>query len=145
MKRHVGEFFKRGLIAMGGGPIVLAIVYWILWRTGAVEAIGVEEMVRGILTVSLLAFLAGGINVVYQIERLPLAFAILIHGVVLYIDYAVLYLVNGWLASGREAFLIFTAIFAAGYLLVWCVIFAVTKVGVDRMNRGIRQNTMEKT
>lgn len=141
MKRHVGEFFKRGLIAMGGGPIVFAIVYWFLWKNGIVEMIGAEEMVRGILTVSLLAFLAGGINVIYQIERLPLAFAILIHGVVLYIDYAVLYLVNGWLASGREAFLIFTAVFAVGYLLVWGVIFAVSKIGVDRMNRKIREQT----
>ena len=141
MKRHAVDFFKRGLIAMGSGPVVLAIVYWFLWKNGIVEMISAAEMIRGILTVSLLAFLAGGINVVYSMERLPLAYAILIHGVVLYIDYAVIYLVNGWLASGRVAFLIFTAIFVGGYFLVWSVIFAVTKIGVERMNRKIRQGS----
>ena len=52
---------------MGFGPIVLAIVYFILGLTGVAENIGVYDMVIGITTITALAFLCGGMTVVYQI------------------------------------------------------------------------------
>ena len=96
MKKIVLEFFRRGFIASGFGPIVLAILYLILKQQALVEILTVNEVCIGIFSLSALAFVAGGMNVIYQIERLPLMVAILIHGTVLYITYLGTYLLNSW-------------------------------------------------
>jgi hypothetical protein len=137
MKRYVLAFIQRGLLVMGWGPICMAVVYLILWKCGVVATVATGEMVLGILTVSLMTFFAGGIGVVYQIERLPLLYAFLIHFVTLYLDYVVIYLINGWLADGIIPFLIFTAIFIAGFLLIWCVVYFITRANVRKMNESM--------
>ena len=53
-------------------------------------------------------------NAIYQIERLPLMVAILIHGSVLYISYLVTYLLNDWLDWGVMPIVVFSAIFLVG-------------------------------
>ena len=68
MKKNVLEFFRRGLIACGFGPIVLAIFYLILQHQCAVETLTVNQVCLGIFSLSALAFIAGGMNVIYQIE-----------------------------------------------------------------------------
>ncbi len=140
MSQHMKKFVLRGLVAMGFGPICLAVVYLVLWRCGAVESVGAGEMVLGVLTVSVMAFFAGGLNVVYEIERLPLLYAALIHSVILYLDYAVIYLINGWLEDGWIPFLSFSAIFAAGFWLIWFAVYLFTKANVEKMNRSMEQN-----
>ena len=137
MKKHVIDFFKRGFVAMGFGPIVIAIVFAILGATGVVDTLSVWEMVKGILTVSLMAFIAAGVTVVYQIERLPIIYATLIHGVALYLDYAIIYLVNGWLKSEALPFAIFSACFVLGYALVWVIVYLFIRKDVSRLNKRV--------
>ena len=67
MKKFVLEFLRRGLIASGIGPIVLAIVYLILQKTNAVETLSVNQVCIGIFSITALAFIAGGMNAIYQI------------------------------------------------------------------------------
>ena len=128
MKKFVSEFLRRGLIACGLGPIVLAIVYWILQQTAAVETLTVNQVCIGIFSLSALAFIAGGMNVIYQIERLPLMVAILIHGGVLYISYLATYLLNGWLEWGVTPIFVFSGIFVVGYFAVWAIIYSIIKL-----------------
>ena len=137
MKQVIREFFRRGLIACGFGPLILAAVYLILQQAG-LRTLTVHEVCVGILSLWGLAFLAGGMNVVYQIERLPLMVAILIHGGVLYVGYLVTYLVNDWLAWGMTPVLVFTAIFVLGYLAVWAVIYTVTKQNTEQVNAMLK-------
>ena len=111
MKKTIIEFFQRGLIACGFGPLVLAIIYLILKQNNVIEILTVNQVCTGIFSLSLLAFVAGGMNVIYQIERLPLMLAILIHGGVLYICYLGTYLLNDWLKTGTFPILVFTIIF----------------------------------
>ena len=92
MKNNLLDFVRRGLIACGLGPLVLAVLYWILHQNGIVDTLTVDEVCLGILSLTLLAFIAGGMNVLYQIERLPLMAAISIHGAVLYTSYLCTYL-----------------------------------------------------
>ena len=122
MNKIAKEFFRRGVAACGLGPIVLAILYLILQHNGLVEFLTVNEVCIGIFSLSALAFLAGGMNAIYQIERLPLMMAILIHGSALYVSYLVTYLVNDWLEWGTTPILIFSVIFVLGYLVIWAVI-----------------------
>ena len=144
MKKNVLEFFRRGLIACGFGPIVLAIFYLILQHQCAVETLTVNQVCLGIFSLSALAFIAGGMNVIYQIERLPLMVAILIHGGVLYISYLVVYLINGWLKSGVTPFLVFSGIFIIGYMAVWAVIYSITKKRTERINEKLKQKQLNK-
>ena len=116
MKKFVLEFLRRGVIASGIGPIVLAIVYLILKQSAAIDTLTVNQVCVGIFSLSALAFIAGGMNAIYQIERLPLMIAILIHGGILYISYLVTYLLNDWLEWGTTPILVFSAIFVFGYL-----------------------------
>ena len=90
--------------------MVLAVLYLILQKQGAVQTLTVREVCLGIFSLSALAFVAGGMNAIYQIERLPLMAAVLIHGSVLYAGYLAAYLINGWLEQGIFPILIFTGI-----------------------------------
>ena len=120
MKKFVLEFMRRGLVACGLGPIVLAFLYLILQQTAAVETLSVNQVCIGIFSLTALAFIAGGMNAIYQLERLPLMVAILIHGSVLYVSYLGTYLLNDWLDLGVLPIVVFSAIFVVGYLRCLC-------------------------
>lgn len=140
MKRHILEFIRRGMMACGLGPLVLAVLYLILQHQGLVQTIKVSEICLGIVSLSALAFIAGGMNMIYQVEHLPLMAAISIHGAVLYIAYLVTYLVNGWLGRGITPLLVFSAIFILGFLLIWAGIYFITKRNTERLNKILKQD-----
>lgn len=144
MKKIVQEFIRRGLMACGFGPLVLVVLYLVLKQTTDVQVLSVREVCLGIVSLSALAFIAGGMNVLYQIERLPLMAAILLHGGVLYGGYLAVYLVNGWLQSGVGPLLIFTLIFAVGYLVIWCIIYFATRRRTARLNQILQQKRSER-
>ena len=85
--------------------------------------LSVNQVCLGIVSLSALAFVAGGMNVIYQVERMPLMLAILIHGGILYLGYLGTYLINGWLELGMTPVLVFSGIFAGCYLLIWGFIY----------------------
>lgn len=135
MKQFWKNFCLRGLLAMGFGPVVLAIIYGILGATGAAQTLSPAEVCKGILSITVMAFIAAGITAAYHTEQLPLPCAILIHTGVLYIDYAVMYLFNDWIPRNLTAFGIFTAIFAAGFALTWLVIYLVSRKQIQDLNQ----------
>jgi len=139
MRRTVLEFLRRGLVACGLGPIVLAVLYLILQRTGAVEILTVKQVSTGIFSLSALAFIAGGMNVIYQIEKLPLMPAILIHGGILYISYLGTYLINNWLEWGTMPILVFTGVFVFSYLVIWVIIYSVIKKRTENLNEILKK------
>lgn len=140
MKQNIFGFFRRGFVACGFGPLVLAVLYLILKREGVIDTLTVNEVCMGIISLSALAFIVGGMNIVYSIERLPLMLAILLHGVVLYISYLATYLLNGWLEWGSTPILVFSGIFLFGYLAIWAIIFFTTKKKTARLNEKLKQN-----
>ena len=146
MKTAISDFIRRGLNACGLGPIVLAVFYLILQQKTNIEMLTVRQVCIGIFSLSALAFIAGGMNFIYQIERLPLMLAILIHGSVLYICYLITYLINGWLELGTAPFLVFSVIFAVGYLAIWAIIYAIIQRRTAKINALLKkkQQTAEK-
>ena len=139
MKKFWKEFLFRGLICASGGPVVLAIIYGILGATGAVEAFSPAEVCTGILTITLLAFIAAGMTAIYQIEQLPLPIMILLHGGALYIAYILTYLLNGWLQRSLIPIAIFTGIFIAGYAVIWFIFYYVEKMKADKLNKLLKE------
>ena len=145
MKKYVLEFFRRGLVACGFGPIVLAILYLILQHQAAVETLTVNQVCMGIFSLSALAFIAGGMNVIYQMERLPLMVAILIHGVILYISYLGTYLLNDWLEWGVTTIFVFSCIFVFGYLAIWAIIYSIIRKRTEKLNMILKQKQNSHT
>ena len=138
LKKYFKEFLLRGLVSMGFGPIVLSIIYGILGLCGVVDKLAINEVALGFLSITALAFLCGGMTVVYQIEEIGISKAITLHGIALYVAYAVVYITNNWLKDGLTPFLIFTVIFVVGYALVWLVIYLITKRRTDSLNEKIK-------
>ena len=137
MKKFWKQFFMRGIVAGGGGPVVLAIIFLCLGLSGMVQTLDVFQVVLGIVSSFVMAFVAAGISAVYQIEKLPLVWATLIQGGVLYIDYLGIYLLNGWLADGIVPFLVFTAIFVVGFAIIWLVVYLSIKYNANKLNQKL--------
>ena len=138
MKQFWKEFFLRGLLCAGGGPLVLAIIYGTLGATGVATHFSPREVCLGIVSVTLLAFTVASMTAIYQIEQLPLPTAILLHGGALYIAYILTYLLNGWLQNSLIPILVFTGIFVAGYALIWLIIYFVEKEKAEKLNKLLK-------
>ena len=134
MKKHIKDFIRNGLLACGLGPVVWSIIYVILCLCGVVDEIPVIKATVEVVSVTVLAFIAGGIVVVYKIESLPLVAATLIHAIALYVDYVVIYLMNGWLDGGITPLIIFTLCFAVGFAIIWCAVYFTTKKSAEKIN-----------
>ena len=139
MKKVIKDFFLRGLVTCGFGPLVLAVLYLILGKTGVIGTLTPERVSIGIFSLTALAFIAGGTNAVYQIERLPLMVAILIHGAVLYLTYLATYLINDWLELGATPVLVFSAIFVVGYFAIWGIIYRIIKKNTHKVNEMLKE------
>ena len=139
MKKIVLGFVRRGLVVSCLGPVVLAVIYLILQHQANVVTLSVNEVCLGIFSLSALAFLAGGMNVIYQIEQLPLMAAVMIHGCVLYAGYLATYLLNDWLEWGITPILVFSGIFVLGYLVIWAIIYSIIKRNTKRINEILQK------
>ena len=139
MKKIIAEFFRRGFVACGLGPIVLAIFYLIMQQQGIIQTLTVNQVCIGIFSLTALAFVAGGMNAIYQVERLPLMVAVSVHGCVLYISYLITYLLNDWLERGITPILVFSGIFILGYLVIWAIIYFIIRHNTAKVNEMLKE------
>lgn len=139
MKKCILDFMKRGLLASAGGPLVMAIVFFILGCNGTVETLDVFDVVKGILSVTLMAFIAAGITAVYQVEQLPLPIAIGLHCIALYFDYLLIYLFNGWLLNQLIPILIFTGSFLIGFAVIWLFVWLNIRKKASTLNSKLHK------
>lgn len=135
MKKFIRNFCLRGAMFAWGGPVILAIVWMCLKQAGVVSSLTVNEVALGIISTTVLAFIAAGISVVYQIESLPKSFAGLLQAAVLYLDYLGFYLLNGWIPWNK--IWIFTVIFAVGFAIIWFSIYIPIRIKVNKVNHMI--------
>ncbi len=142
MKKHILDFLHRGSVACGLGPVVLAVIYLCLPQQMDMQMVSVKQVCVEILSIAALAFIAGGMNAIYQVERLPLMAAILIHGVILYGCYLGVYLLNSWLEWGIIPVLVFTGIFVVGFFVIWAIIYSIIKRNTEKINEMLEKRRM---
>lgn len=135
MKKFWKDFFMRGSSAAWCGPVSVCLVWVCLDAAGVLGPMDIATVTKGVISGTVIAFIAAGITAIHQLEQLPRGIAILIHAAVLYLDYLIIYLLNNWLSVSR--IWIFTLCFAAGFALIWVIIFAVNRKAVNRMNAKI--------
>ena len=143
MRKFILEFLRRGWGACGVGPLILGIIYLALRQSAALETLTINQACIGIFSTAALAFVAGGMNAVYRLERLPLMAAISIHGGVLYLSYLVTYLLNDWLEWGSVPILVFSGIFLFGYLAIWVTIYSIIRRNTQKLNESLRKKAAE--
>ena len=134
MNSYVKNFFHRGLVFGGFGPIVLGIIYAILEYTVEDFVLTGGQLLVAIVSVYLLAFVQAGATVFNQIEEWSLPKSVLCHFAVLYVAYSACYLLNNWIPFRPDVLLIFTGIFVAGYLVIWLTVFVSVKRITSRLN-----------
>ena len=136
--RPVRDFFFRGLMFGGFGPIIAGIVYLILHFTLQDLTLTGLQVFTVIVSTYLLAFVHAGASVFNQIESWPLAKSTLCHFGLLYIAYVLCYVINSWIPFEPLVLGIFTAIFAVGYAVIWLAVYVSIRVTVKRLNRSLR-------
>lgn len=135
--RPVRDFFFRGLLFGGFGPIIAGIVYLILHFTLEDLTLTGLQVFTVIVSTYLLAFVHAGASVFNQIESWPLAKSTLCHFGLLYIAYVLCYVINSWIPFEPLVLGIFTAIFAVGYAVIWLAVYVSIRVTVKRLNRSL--------
>ena len=128
------EFFKIGAMVAGSGPLIMVIVYSCLRAAGVVQMVSVSEMTLGVISSLVLAFIAGGISVIWRIEKLPLMWASFIHASILFLDYVLIYLINGWMPFEALSIAIFAGSFVVGYFLIWSSVYCGIRANIKKMN-----------
>lgn len=134
MNKYVKEFFKRGLMFAGFGPVILGIIYAILENTIMGFSLGGIEVLIAIASTYLLAFVQAGASVFNQIESCPIAKSLFCHFGSIYLAYVLCYLVNTWIPFEIMAVVIFTAIFLVIYAVVWLTVYLIVKANEKKLN-----------
>lgn len=140
MNKYVKEFFLRGLMFGGFGPIILAIIYFIISKVHINTTFSGQEILLGNISVYLLAFVHAGASVFNQIEEWGLNKSIAFHFGVIYVAYSLCYLINTWIPFDIKVFGIFTAIFIAVYFVIWVTVYLCVRKSSKKINAGIQTN-----
>lgn len=122
---------------MGFGPIVYSIILLVLYLCNIETTINILSLFKGIISTSFMAFIIAGSTVIWQIEKIGIAYQILSHGLCLYLCYLITYLLNDWLK--KEGILIFSTVFILGYLIVWLIIYLIEKRNTNNLNQLINK------
>lgn len=137
MNIYLKNFFMRGLVFSGLGPIILGVVYFFVERNTSDFSLSAGQILLGIVSTYLLAFLQAGASVFNQIEHWPVAKQSFCHFVTLYVAYLVCYTLNSWIPFKIEIVGIFTAIFVVIYLVIWLTVYFSVKKASKKLNKAI--------
>ena len=135
MNKHLKDFFHRGLMFSGFGPMILGVIYFVLQYSVKDFSLDGGQVFTAIISTYLLAFIQAGASVLNQIETRYPILMMGAHLSVLYASTLGAYLVNSWIPFKPEALGIFTAVFTIGYAVIWLTVYISVK-GVSRKLNG---------
>lgn len=133
-KQNWKEFFHRGLMFGGFGPIIMGIIYAVAEKTTANVSLSGMEVLIAIVSIYLLAFIQAGTSVFHQIETWSVPKAAFCQLGTLYLTYLACYLLNSWIPFRVSVVLLFTAIFVVGYFAIWLVVYLSVKTVSRKLN-----------
>ena len=131
------DFFLRGCMFGGLGPVVLGIVYVILHHTLEDLTLTGTQVFLGILSTYVLAFIHAGSGVFHRIESWSPGKSCLCQLSLLYAAYVLCYALNDWLPFEPLAIGIFTAIFVGGYGLICLIVYLSVHAAAKKLNQSL--------
>ena len=134
MNIYVKTFLHRGLLFGGFGPIVLGIVYAVLEHTVDNFSLTGGQLLLGIVSIYLLAFIQAGASVFNQIEHFSTPKALLCHLSLLYAAYTACYLLNSWIPFDPTVLVVFTIVFVLLFLAIWLTVYLTVKAVSRHLN-----------
>lgn len=138
MNKYVKEFLHRGLMFGGFGPIVLAIIYFVISKTVEDFSLSGSEVMLGIISIYLLAFVQAGVTVFNQIEHWSTVKSLFCHLTTLYLAYSLCYVANTWIPFEPKVLLIFTMIFMLVFFVVWGIVYFAVRATSKNLNAKLR-------
>ncbi len=139
MNKYLKDFFLRGMMFGGFGPIILGIIYLVLQNCTENFSLNGRQVFIAIISIYLLAFIQAGASVLNQIET---RFPILMTGAhlsVLYFATLGAYLINSWIPFRADALGIFTAVFVIGYAVIWMTVYISIKTVCRKLNQKLNK------
>lgn len=136
MNKYFKNFLLRGLMFGGFGPIVVAIVLFVISFFESVS-LNAADMLVAVVSGYLLAFIQAGSTVFNQIEHWPVLKSVGIHFLTLYLTYSFFYILNNWIPFEPEVLLAFTIIFAVVYAVVYVTVYVIVKNTAKKLNQTI--------
>lgn len=134
---YAKQFFFRGLVFGGFGPIAAGIVYCIIHLAVGESSLTGADLFVIILSTYFLAFIHAGASVFPQIEHWSTARSLLTQLLTLYAAYTVCYLVNAWIPFDWRFLLGYTAAFIGLFLAIWLTVIIVLKLTCKKINRKL--------
>lgn len=138
MNKYLKEFFHRGLIFAGFGPIVLGIIFFILSKTLDNFYVSGGQILLGIISTYILAFVQAGVTVFNQIEHWPIAKSLFCHFGMLYVVYFLAYILNSWIPFEWGVIGIFTIIFVTVFFVIWFTVYFIVKATSRKLNKNLK-------
>lgn len=138
MNKYLKEFLHRGLIFSGFGPVVLGIILFIVSKTVDDFSISGEQILLGIASTYILAFVQAGATVFNQIEHWSTPKSLFCHFGMLYAVYVVSYILNSWIPFEWGVIGVFTAIFVAVFFTVWFTVYFIVKATSKKLNAKLK-------
>ncbi len=137
MNIYLKKFLQRGIAFGGFGPIIAGIVYFFISFSIPSFSLSGKEVLLGIVSTYILAFIQAGVSVFNQIEHWPLAKSLLCHMGSIYLAYVFCYLINSWIPFEPLVILIFTIIFVVTYLIIWFIVFMCIRAKSKKFNESL--------
>ena len=138
MNKYVKEFFHRGLMFGGFGPIIVGIILLAVNLSGEAVTLTAKDYLISTVSIYLLAFIHAGASVFNQIEHWSLPKSVFFHFSSLYIVYSLCYIINSWIPFEPKVLLIFTAVFVGIYFAVWGIVYVSVRGTSRKLNEKLR-------
>ena len=139
MNPYTKEFLHRGLMFGGFGPSIMGVIYWILSYSIPDVALTGGQVCLALISVYLVAFVQAGASVFNQIDHWPLAKSLFFHFFSLYAVYTLAYLINRWIPFHTTVLLIFTAVFALTYAVIYLTVVIIVRLTEQRLNKKLQE------
>ena len=138
MNKYLKEFFRRGLMFSGFGPIVFGIVIMCISYFGDIPEPSALKIFAGIVTTYILAFVQAGVTVFNQIEHWSVPKSMLYHFGILYVAYSLCYIFNSWIPFKVEVLGVFTVIFVTIFFTIWGIVYLCVRNTSKKINEKLR-------
>lgn len=136
MNKYLKNFLLRGLMFGGLGPIVVALVLFVISFFNNVS-LNASQLVVTVVSGYMLAFIQAGSTVFNQIEHWPVLKSVGIHFLTLYLTYSICYIINNWIPFDLKVLLIFTLIFVIVYAVIYVTVYLIVKNTAKQLNKYI--------